>query len=737
MNDFPKQNIPFKQKNEEWHLDCVNSILRYHKGYDRFIDSRRKDHENYLIASGKFDHKQFEYVTDMYGITSPARFVNYPIIMPKLDLLAGELISQPLQFTVQVINRNAIRRKNEEKISLAAEVLMRPIRRDIEKAIGMPIPDENVGQEVPEDIERYKNLKFRNAIEEQVHVGLRYCVEKWDLKSSFKRGFYDLGITGKEFYYTYIKNGDPYAERMDPRVMLYDVDIDKEDLKDSKYVGQDNWKTLNEVVDQYSHKLTKKQLTELEELENGALQGNNNGSDIWDFYSYDESRNLKIRVVHLQWKSIRMVKHKVSPNPYDPENPYYKKVADNYKAKAGEEIVSKPINDIHQATLIGHDTLIDWGRKPNQIRFEENYANALFDYHGVIRNNFNGETLSIVDSLKNLQILLNITMYQIELAMSRAGGKAIVYDTSQKPKGVPLEDVFYHAKNTGLILINNKAEGMQTNSFNQFQQVDFTLSQSVAQMVNLKIMIEETADKLTGISAARSGVQKSGDLVGVTERNVMQSTLITAPLFDLHYKLIGDVFQSMAGLMKVAWGNEGRMANIFGDTGMETFEIDKSIALDEYGIFVENSGKEVQRKNEIKAILERYASTGQVDPVAVIKSVNAETSSEVESILTQGLQAIREQQAELEERKVAATDTANEIEGRKIEVPLEVAKIKANADITVAQIKEEGNSVRQGNDLEHKEDMQTEERRAKLDQTMLESTAQDNEQMSEATVSEK
>ena len=132
-------------------------------------------------------------------------------------------------------------------------------------------------------------------------------------------------------------------------------------------------------------------------------------------------------------------------------------------------------------------------------------------------------------------------MYHIELTMARAGGKSIVYDVSQKPKKTPLSDVFYHAKNSGLILINSKQEGQQLSSFNQFQQIDFTLSNSVQQLINLKMMLEETADKLTGISAARSGITKSGDLVGVTERNVLQSTTITAPLFEAHYKIVGDV----------------------------------------------------------------------------------------------------------------------------------------------------------------------------------------------------
>ena len=725
--DFPQQNIPEKLKNEAWHLECVNSLMRRHQDYTAFLNSRKKDNDNYLISQGEFDHKEFEYVTDTYGLTSPARLVNYPIIMPKLDLLAGELISQPLQYTVNVVNRNAIRKKNEKKITLAAEVILRPIRRQIEQQLGMPIPDEEVGQEVPEDVARYQKLKFRSAVEEMVHIGLSFCIQRWDLKQVFKRGFYDLSITGKEFYKISIKEGDPYVERLDPRSMIYDLDIDKESLQDSKYAGYENWYTINELLDRYGYKLSSKQVDELEKLQDKGIGEDITGTTSLDNYAHSGGTDLKVRVVEFQWRSIKIMNHKVSDNEFDPENPWLKKVKDDYKAKKGEKIIKKPITEIRKATRIGHEMLLDWGVKPNQYRIEENYANTSMDFYGAIKGAFNGSTLSVVDSLKNVQILYNITMYQIELAMARSGGKSIVYDVSQKPKGMSLKDVMYHAKNSGLIVINNKAEGMQTSGFNQFQQVDFTLSQSVSQMINLKMMLEDTADKLTGISASRAGVQKSGDLVGVTERNVMQSTLVTAPLFDIHYRLVGDVLEGLANLMKPAWGKEGRMANVFGDMGMQTFKIDKSIALSEYGIFIENSGKEVQRKQEMMGLLERFSSSGNVDPLAIIQAVNAEGSSEVESILTEGLTAMKEQSAEMEERQVAAQEQANEINAQKISMPLEVQKLKSETELEVARMKLEGDAQFQGNDLMHKENMQQEGRNAKLDEMMLGQSGEEEE----------
>ena len=261
--NLPKQNIPESKKDEKWHLDCVNAIQHQHKSNGTYDDEMRKDFENFLLVQGKFDNKQYEYVTDMYGLTSPARLVNYPIILPKLDLLAGELISQELSFTVNVVNKNAVRKKNEEKMQVAAETILRPLRRKIEETIGMEIPDEDLGREVPKDVEEFMTMKFRTAVEEMADTGLRYLIQKWDLKNVFKRGFYDMGITSKEFYRTFIKNGDPFVERIDPRKMIYDHNSKVETLKDSRYAGHQDWYTINEVLDEYGHKLTKEQVKKL------------------------------------------------------------------------------------------------------------------------------------------------------------------------------------------------------------------------------------------------------------------------------------------------------------------------------------------------------------------------------------------------------------------------------------------------------------------------------------------
>lgn len=44
----------------------------------------------------------------------------------------------------------------------------------------------------------------------------------------FREGMRDLLVTAKEFYKIYVKDGDPYVRRVDPRTFVFDKSIDSD-----------------------------------------------------------------------------------------------------------------------------------------------------------------------------------------------------------------------------------------------------------------------------------------------------------------------------------------------------------------------------------------------------------------------------------------------------------------------------------------------------------------------------
>lgn len=714
---FPKQNIPDSQKTKEWCKQNILAMLAYQSYTTKFNRERKKDYENYMLYNGVFDTKQFEYVTNTYGISSPARLVNHPIIAPKIDLLVGEFMSQPLDFTVEAVNEAAVIKKLDKKVALVAEKLMRDIRREMEQELGMEFEDEDIGMEMPEDIEKFLKLNGREQVEQLTFIGLLHLISKYHLQHVFKKGLYDMCINSKEFYHCSVKQGDPFVRRVDPRSLIWDISSDSETLQDSSWVAEERFLTINEIIDEFGDYLTELEVVAIEKMryEGGdSLQKFNQPFQF--YYKEDANSPMRIRVIQSNWKSIKMLKVKLSENKFDPEVPFRKILPDDYKIKAGDRVEKKAYTDIWGAVMIGHDIIVNARSVPNQIRREDNYAVAPLPYVGVIKNNIDSITLSIVDSLKNIQILYNIVMYHIELTLARSGGKAVVYDTSQKPNGVSLDDVFFHAKNSGVIPINTKQEGQQVGGFNQFQQIDFTLSNSVQQLINLKAMLENTAEQLTGISRAREGFTKS-DAVGVNERSVMQSSLITQPLLTNHVRTMDMVFQQLSDLMKICWNDGKVVAAFMGESGSQMMKVMGDFKNFDYSIFTKNSSKDRKDKESLVALGQQVLSgSGAEGFLQLVKVVNAVNAKDAEAILETGLEAIQKSNAEQSQAMAQAEQAKAEAINNKTQSDAQMKQMEIEAKIKVAQI--DADALLQSTQMKIEGGQQTQDYRQKHDANM-------------------
>ena len=64
-------------------------------------------------------------------------------------------------------------------------------------------------------------------------------------------------------------------------------------------------------------------------------------------------------------------------------------------------------------------------------------------------------------------------------------------------------------------------------------------------------------------------------------------------------------------------------------------------------------------------------------------------------------------------------------------MPLQVQQLKSQTDIQLAEMEINGKSTLQGNDLMHKENMQTEQRNAEFDKMMLAESGEEEDEMNE------
>tara|TARA_R100000951_G_scaffold19630_2_gene16511 strand:+ start:3213 stop:5510 length:2298 start_codon:yes stop_codon:yes gene_type:complete len=689
---FPAQYVTESEKTDEWCESWINAII----GYMSYSDSPHKssrvnDIQNYNIYNGEIELDDFKYITEQYGMSYPARLVNYPIISPKIDLLVGEDLRRPIDVKVSTTNKEAVLRKEDVKVSLIMKELTEEIHKDFFSQTGIEVPSVT-DMELPEDIDVYMKYNYREMVEETAQDGLEYLIQKYNYVDLFKEGFRDLLVTGKEFFRIYDHNGDPFVRRVDPRSVIYETSTTSDYLDDSAWVGEERYLSYTEILDEYRDELTQEHMQELSAMyQIGSYDDLANYNSGFDWIDYQEGQEVKIRVVSIEWKSIKTLKFKVSENKYNPERPFMKQVSDDYKAKKKDNIKTKYVDDIWEATKIGGKILVQARRRPNQIRSVDDAGTTQLSYVGCIRNNTTGRSVSMVDLLKNIQMLYNVVMYQIELALARSGGKAVVYDVSQLPTnlGMDMQSVLYHLKTDGIIPINSKDEGGQVNSFNQFSQVDFTLSQSVQQLINLKMMLEQTAGQISGVSPQREGAVGQYEYVGNVQRSVIQSATITESLFYSHAMVKKRIFERVTNLMKVCWAGGKKASYILGDGAFKFLSVMPDVALQDYGIFIGDSGKDDALRQSLQQIAQSAVQGGQVTLLDVIKVFKADTFTEAEHILERAMDEMKANEAQQQEQQQAMMQAQAEQAQAAFEQQVQLEQVKNEAKIQVAQIQSE------------------------------------------------
>ena len=298
--------------------------------------------------------------------------------------------------------------------------------------------------------------------------------------------------------------------------------------------------------------------------------------------------------------------------------------------------------------------------------------------------------------------MYNIVHYHIELTLARAGGKAVVYDVSQLPTniGMDMQSVMYHLKTDGIIPINSQMEGQEASRFNQFQQIDFTLSNSVRQLIELKLMLEQTAGQISGVSPQREGSVSQYEYVGNVQRSVVQSSLSTKGWFYQHNEVKKMVFERMCNLMKICWSEGKKAGYILGDGGYKFLSVLPDIALNDYGVFIGDSGKDDAMKQMVQQMSQAALQNGSLNMLDAIKVLKADSLNEAETILERGMDSMRKlqqkaqedaqkQQMSMQEQAMQQQQMEEQRRNAELQNKLDIAKIAADSRVTVAEINQE------------------------------------------------
>lgn len=682
---FPRQKLPLSKKGKKWQEDCVNYII----GEGNVTSGGNSTsyygelQTYYNLYNSIFDEKDFKSITNPFKVEDgfPATPHDFNIIRPKVDLLIGEETKRPLNFRVIRTSQEATSEMQEKEKQMILQYIEAAITAKMSPEEAQQFQEQLQSGEImpPEQIAKYMDKDYKDIVENTAYHSLTYLREKLDLDNEFIKGWKDGLISGREIYYVGVLNAEPYAERVNPICFSYDKSPDLDFIEDGSWCCRKMRMPITEVYDRYYDKLEEKDLDRLEEMI-GSTPGRNLGDRspvdmgiqlrIYDNPIFEGSGKSLVNVWHCCWKSFKKIFYVTTTD--DAGQPQINIVDETYQP-VGNEVSIEPdwIIEVWEGYRAGSD--LYFGIQPIEYQHVsiDNPNSQKLPYCGAIYSNTNSKPRSLVSILKPLQYMYIVLWYRLELAIARDKGKVVNMDITQIPKSMNISPAkwMHYLSSVGVNFINPYEEGWnipgreggKPAQFNQITALDLTMSNVIAEYIQLMDKIEELAGTISGITQQREGAVSSSEMVGNVERSVVQSSHITEPLFWVHNQCKRRVLNMLLNTAKGAWEETGKqkLQYIF-DNGERAFlDITPKFYYEDMDVFVSDTSKDLENIQKLQQLIQPAMQNGASlleaaeiltnDNFNIIKQKLKDMQTRQEQIQQQQQEAEAQQQQQLQQ----------------------------------------------------------------------------------------
>lgn len=723
---FPAQKLPMSKKTQAWKEACVDYVVGAgDSGFGGNGRSRSDEMQTYYdLYNSIYNEKDLKYVTNPFKQDDgfPAMAQDYNIIKPYVDQLLGEETKRPFNFHPQRTSDIAASEMQEK----AKEMLMDYIQATIASKLS---PEQAARYEqalatgeiqTPEAIAKYLQKDYKDIAETEAYYALQFLKRKLNLTHEFYKGWKDALIGGEEIYYIGVINGDPYVERVNPMYFDYEHSLDLEFIDDAAWCRRKMIMSATEIYDRFYDKMSERQLNELLELIDQRPGAGNNPEIRKTSIDYESIKLHKINsftdnpfdvdhitVYHCCWKSFKKIGFVTLLNPETGEAKEFQ-VDEDYKVTGTEQSVEWDwIIEVWEGYRIGDDMYI--GIQPIEYQHisADNPNSQKLPYTGVVYNNTNSKPRSLVSMMKPLQYMYIVVWYRLELALSRDKGKVAVMDITQIPKSMNIDvnKWMHYLSALGVAFINPYDEGWdipgreggKPSQFNQLSSWDLTMSNVIAEYIQLMQKIEDMVAKLTGITPQRQGQIAPSELVSNTNTAVSMSYHITEPWFWNHNQVKRRVLIMLLNTSKAAWKDSKRYLNYILDDATRAFvQLSDNFFYEDMDIFVDDSTKNQQHIDQLKQLLQPAMQNGAslLDIAEIITLDNMSMiKNRLEEIEQKRMEQMQQQQQAEQQAQQQMAEQQNQLKEEELmlkEAEMDLEKYKVDQDnatkITVAQL---------------------------------------------------
>lgn len=688
-----KQRLTQAEKNannKQWYQDQADLLDRHSfsssgtLSFGGVSDFTRKK-VNYDLFNDIIKMSEFEYVCKPFGNVGggeigslPANFANRDIVSGKIKVLLGMEMKMPFSWKIVATNEEATTRKEQEEFgrikNYVINEIMRPIRLNIEKQKSeenkgqklTPEEQQQIQQEIeeetqaqtPDEVRKYMTREHQDPSEVMSSQLLEYLLLKEDIANKFNKGFKHLMLSGTEVFHVGIYNGEPGVTTVNSLYFDHDMSPDLDYIEDGEWGVAEYNMTPSEVLSKFSSELKEDEIDRIYEY-------NTNPSNIqMGDWSFDDrkSQAYTVKVRHCAWKSLQKIGFLQYFDTKTGEEELMI-VDENYKINKKQGDISiqwEWIPEAHECYKILNDIYVYARPVQGQSRDLDNLYICKLPFYGASVDCLNSPVTAPMDRMKNYQYLYDIIIYRIELLMASDKGKILIANVKSIPKssGIDTKKFMYFLEANKIGFLNPNEEGNRGTGgdiTNMVKEIDMSLASDIMKYISIADYIERKCGASIGVTPQMEAQIGPDEAVTNTKQNLVQSSHIIQPYFELHNTVKGNVLQAVVENAKVAYSTNKprKLSYVLDDMSTKMLTTNPGMLQDStLGLFVSRSSKAEDAKQAIMALADRAMQSQQVDLLDVIKVINAPNVQQAQEDLEVGQAKKQEQMQAVDKQKM-------------------------------------------------------------------------------------
>lgn len=771
----------------------------YDSGSDRHGRKGRADYyrklSNYDLFNNKIYQEDFERECNALGI-QVGQFVDevkpYNKTPNKIGVLLGEELLRPFNYRPLLINSEGIKTKQ----AAFTETLRGLILQNVEQLVQAVRSryDQNVPEQERQQLEQEIQDKVNSLIDPSELAKIRrtsyldqreimsarildYLVLNQRIRSKMNDAFKHGLIAGEEIVWVGVRNNEPVVEIINPLGFFFDKSPEVKYIQDGMFAGYRTMMNTADIIDRYQDYLTEKDLAKLE----GPIQGINGVRDDlvakdMRYHNVDVFHEMTKKafgesyeqgsygqadygthwtVTHVEWRSERKIYFLKTLNEDGEERteilsedfqipPGATKETETLKGgrkktvyRYGDTTVEEGwIPEIWEGTKIGSDIYCGIGPKPYQYRSMDNPYNVKLGYHGLVYNNMNSESISLMDRMRPFQFLYFIIAHKLKQLVAKDKGQMVTFDTSLVPESLGMEKALYYMENFDINFINSLQNAEEAGAYQRSiitSATNRSNMQHIMSYIQLLDAIDIQISDVAGITRQREGQTPTSQAVTNAQQDLMQSSTVTEAIyFAPHFDLWREILESLLQYAQAAWKDKSVIKQyVLDDASIHTLELTPSFFRNaDVGVFISNSSRDNDVFNTLKQLTQPLIQNDKATMSDIIKLFKATSVQQLEQQIEESeLKMQQMQQQQLEEQK------RMQLEQQKFDLQkdeaqrqheMTIAQIEAQTDLTIAGIKAQASLATAddgGNSLEKEKlelDRKIAEEKLKLERKKLE-----------------